>query len=186
MLVMSLWRLSGARRCTSSIGNGGGFTACKRHSVVLGAEIHAIHVGEAALVLLPSALQVGGNGAFLVGRLREEVSGTADTPQAAAGAPSGEGGSGPSSSGAPSGGGSGRCLHRAAFGVLADTLDAIVCAAVRHGDWGVVEGALELGMQLYTHTGTGGMEIGMQLYSQTGVSGRSISEPIAVSVQTHT
>lgn len=104
-------------------------------------------------MLMPWALQVGGNGGCLLHRLREAIPGAADTPQAASGRPSGEGGSGPSSSSATSGSGGGRCLHRAAFGVLADAVDAVVCAAVRHGNWDVVEGVLELGMQLYTHTG---------------------------------
>ncbi|GLC69372.1 Scytalone dehydratase [Pleodorina starrii] len=64
-------------------------------------------------------------------------------------------GGGASAGGAGGGastGGGGRCLHRAAYGVLADAFDALVSAAVQQQDFGVLADALELSTRLHTFT----------------------------------
>ncbi|KXZ53707.1 hypothetical protein GPECTOR_6g624 [Gonium pectorale] len=108
---------------------------------------------ERVRVLL--CLQAGGNGAFLVGRLREEVA--AGGSHSTLGAAEASGPASPTcgrAQGPPVPAGAGRCIHRTAYGVLADALDALVSAAVQNQDFGVVADALELAMLLYTYTGS--------------------------------
>eukprot|EP00198_Chlamydomonas_reinhardtii_P003283 XP_001692619.1 hypothetical protein CHLREDRAFT_146167 [Chlamydomonas reinhardtii] len=126
-------------------------------------------------------VQTAGSGAFLVGRLRDEVFGTAGTvgTGAVASSPGGAGGAGAvplqagvrtpvggpgaatatadaaAGAGSVGGGAGGRCVHWAAFEVLAEALDAVASAAVAAGEFGVLGAALEVAMATYTYTGKG-------------------------------
>ncbi|KAG2437036.1 hypothetical protein HYH02_011299 [Chlamydomonas schloesseri] len=116
-------------------GGGGGTGAAASPSAASG--ISAMGAGGAAAPLQAGVrTPVGAGGAGL----------TAAAEEAAAGATGGAGGGG---------GGAGRCVHWAAFEVLAEALDAVVTAAVGAGEFGVLGAALEVAMATYTYTGKG-------------------------------
>ncbi|KAG2429797.1 hypothetical protein HXX76_010581 [Chlamydomonas incerta] len=119
-------------------------------------------------------VQTAGSGAFLVGRLRDEVfggacgaaaspggvAGAAGSPQAGVRTPVDGAGVGATAAtaeaaAAAGGGAGGRCVHWAAFELLSEALDAVVSAAVAAGEFGVLGAALEVAMATFTYTGKG-------------------------------
>ncbi|PNH11308.1 hypothetical protein TSOC_001846 [Tetrabaena socialis] len=96
---------------------------------------------------------VGGSGAFLVGRLREEVAALgADAAAAATSSPA-------TPAPAPGPHAPVDChVDRTAYDVLSYAFDALVTAAVQQGDFRVLGATLELAMSIHTHTGAGQVE----------------------------
>lgn len=101
--------------------------------------------------------QTGGNGWFLISRLREELaasngnsgSSTAASPKEATSADIGSGDIGAIMAAEPHD----RCVPRTAFEVLADMLCGIVEAAAGQDDFRVVWVALQLALRIYCTTG---------------------------------